>query len=189
MKRKRSVQPSRKMHDIYLIFYEGDSEGEYINLLKREYKSSIKIKAIKEGTRLTRSRVSKITDSMKLDSKDDITTFFMYDQDVPSMNKKLEDIPGVKLLSDPCFELWYLLHTTSKIRYMTSDECNRKLKLLGDPWSNYEKGDLSNSQEMYLWNHRKQACLNAHKLKEGKNPSSTIFRLLERLEEEHEKFK
>ena len=165
MKRQRSIQPPRKMQNIYLIIYEGDTEGEYISFLRKQYKSSVKIKAFKEGTKISKNSVRKITDSLKLDKKDTITTFLMYDEDVESINKKLEEIDGIKLLSNPCFEVWYLMHMTSKLGYMSSDDCNRKLKLFGEPWNNYSKGNLTDKQKVVLWDKRDTACCNARKLR------------------------
>ena len=55
--------------------------------------------------------------------------------------KKIEIIP-----SNPCFEIWYLLHSKKVSRRLETDECLKFLKNSSQIWANYDKGKLTDSQ-------------------------------------------
>jgi hypothetical protein len=55
MASKREPSPSMRMRKIALVICEGETEERYINLLRKWYKSPIRIVSHIEGTKITRS--------------------------------------------------------------------------------------------------------------------------------------
>lgn len=137
------------------------------------------------GNEITSNVLQKKIDDMKIFADENFTLFLMYDLDVSSVNSKLEKITATKLLSNPCIELWFLLHSLEKTNPLTSDGCLKKLRQCGNEWKNYEKGRLTETQKKILWDRRLEAVENAKALVAEVNPSSTVYRLIEKLEEKH----
>ena len=61
MASKREPSPSMRMRKIALVICEGETEERYINLLKKWYKSPIRIVSHIEGTKITQSLVDNRT--------------------------------------------------------------------------------------------------------------------------------
>lgn len=89
MASKRESSPSMRMRKIALVICEGETEERYINLLKKWYKSPIRIVSHIEGTKITQSLVDNRARELKLSKWDKVHTFLMYDMDVQSINEKL----------------------------------------------------------------------------------------------------
>ena len=107
-------------------------------------------------------------------------TFLMYDLDVPSVLDRLRKITGAILLcSNPCIELWLLLHYTEQRAEISSADCVSKLSRY---IKQYKKGKLSSENQIYLMQNAQIACKRAKQLKSYKNPSSTVYELIEELE-------
>lgn len=183
MARKREERPPRKMRPVYIVFCEGETEECYVNLLRQNYRSPIKIITNVLGNEITSDAVQKKIDDVKIFADENLTTFLMYDLDVSSVNSKLEGIHATKLLSNPCIEFWFILHCLEKSSSMSSAMCLQKLKQCGNEWKSYEKGRLTETQKKILWENRLDAVRNAKNLTDGANPSSTVYRLIEKLEE------
>jgi len=104
----------------------------------------------------------------------------VYDLDVPEMLGKLQAIKNTVLLSsNPCFELWYLLHYQEQKAAITSNECNLKLKQQ-DP--NYNKGLFNKELKNRIEEGQAKAVNRASKLTEFENPSSQLYKFINELE-------
>lgn len=104
----------------------------------------------------------------------------MFDLDVEGMLERLTKIPNTTLLcSNPCVELWFLLHYTDHQSVLTSDEC---LKRLQKEERNYIKGSLSVFMKRKLSENNGAATERAKTLLLHKNPSSSVYRLIEELQ-------
>ena len=105
----------------------------------------------------------------------------MYDLDVPSVLDRLHKIPGAILLcSNPCVELWLLLHYTEQRAEISSVDCVGKLSRY---IKQYKKGKLpAFENQMYLMKNVQTACKRARQLKSYNNPSSTVYELIGVLE-------
>lgn len=104
----------------------------------------------------------------------------MYDLDVPSVLDRLRKIPGAILLcSNPCVELWLLLHYTEQRAEISSADCVGKLSRY---IKQYKKGKLSTEDKEYLMQSVSIACKRAKQLKPHKNPSSSVYELIGDLE-------
>ena len=182
MGRKREKRPPRKMKPVYIVFCEGETEEAYINFLRQTYRSPIKIITNVLGNEITPTIIQKRIKETKISLSEEISVFLLYDMDVSAINKKIEQTSAIKLLSNPCIELWFMLHFLDCSGSITTNECLQKLKQCGNEWKNYKKGILTEPQKQSLWNKRLAAVENAKALLEYENPSSTIYRLIEKLE-------
>lgn len=182
MASKREKVPSKRMRRLALVICEGETEENYINLLKRWYKSPIRIISHIEGSRITASLVDNRTKELKISPLDKVDTFLMYDMDVPSINEKLQGCKASLLLSNPCFELWLLLHAKEQRTCISTDSVIKQLKKSVPVWSNYSKSVFSKTQQSFLKDNMSLAVERAKSLTEYQNPSTGVYRLIEILD-------
>ena len=179
MASKREPSPPMQMRKIALVICEGETEERYINLLRKWYKSPIRIVSHIEGTKITQSLVDNRTRELKLSKWDKVHTFLMYDMDVQSINEKLLACKAEKLLSNPCFEIWLLLHAKDQKAAIETDALIKELKKSANVWKNYNKSDFTNTQETFLRSNTEIAVVRAKGLKDLQNPSTSIYKLIE----------
>ena len=187
MASKREPSPSMRMRKIALVICEGETEERYINLLRKWYKSPIRIVSHIEGTKITQSLVDNRTRELKLSKYDKVHTFLMYDMDVPSINEKLMACKSEKLLSNPCFEIWLLLHAKDQKCPITTDALIKELKKCATVWRNYSKSDFTNTQEAFLKINTDTATSRAKELRELQNPSTSVYKLIKLLKGDESK--
>ena len=180
---RREKTPNKRMRKIALVICEGETEVGYLNLIKKWYKSPVRIVSHIEGTRITQSLVDKHTRELKISVFDKVDTFLMYDMDVPAINTKLMACKAKLLLSNPCFEIWLLLHAKDQRAVLSSDAVLKELKKSASVWHNYNKALYTDTQKAFLREHLGEAISRAKTLKEFQNPSSQIYKLLEILDE------
>ena len=106
----------------------------------------------------------------------------MYDLDVYGVLEKLTSIPEVTLLiSNPCVELWFLLHNQECKSELNTKRCVEKYESVS---TDYKKGTL-NAFDLQIFNQGEDAAIaRAKKLNTPGNPSTTVYKLLEALREE-----
>ncbi len=179
---KREKAPDKRMRRIALVICEGETEENYLNLIRKWYKSPVRIVSRIEGTRITQALVDKHERGLKISDKDKIDTFLMYDMDVSAINKKLMTCKAELLLSNPCFEIWLLLHAKDQKTALSSEAVLKELKKSASVWNNYNKSVYTDTQKTFLREHLEDAINRARALKDYQNPSSRIYRLLEVLE-------
>jgi hypothetical protein len=85
----------------------------------------------------------------------------------------------ILLSSNPCFELWYLLHFQEQKSSITSNECVQKLK---QQFPNYSKGQFNNHLKNSIDQLQTIAISRASKLQEFENPSSQLFVFINEIE-------
>jgi len=108
MTSRRRASQGRRVNPHIWVFCEGETEEEYVNFLKREYRLPIEIITKISGSSIN----SRYINSFKRDSPqhESDKTFLIYDADVSAILERLNAIRGVSLiLSNPSIELWYLL--------------------------------------------------------------------------------
>ena len=181
MASKREPTRSMRMRKIALVICEGETEVGYINLLKTWYKSPIRIVSHIEGTKITPSLVEKRTKELKISQWDKVHTFLMYDMDVQAINEKLHKCKAEMLLSNPCFEIWLLLHTKDQKAAIETDALIKELKKSAPVWKNYSKSAFTDTQKSFLNNNTDVAVARAKILQEFQNPSTGIYKLIEML--------
>ena len=183
MASRREPSPSMRMRKIALVICEGETEACYLNLLKTWYKSPIRIVSHIEGTKITQSLVEKRTKELKISQWDKVNTFLMYDMDVPTTNEKVMKCKAKMLLSNPCFELWLLLHAKDQKTAISTDALIKELKKSATVWRNYSKPGFSDTQKAFLNSNTDAAVTRAKELHEFQNPSTGIYKLIELLKD------
>lgn len=162
----------------YFVFCEGDTEVAYVEMLRAHYRLPIHIIPKRTLLNVTPALISRCKANYIETKKD--KTFLMYDLDVSSVLDRLRKIPGAILLcSNPCAELWLLLHYTEQRAEISSADCVDKLARY---IKQYKKGKLPVEDRLCLMQHVDNACKRAKALHSFKNPSTTVFELIEELE-------
>lgn len=125
---RREKAPARTMRRVALVICEGETEAGYVDLLKRWYKSPVKVISHVEGNKVTQALVERREREQKISADDRVETFLVYDMDVPAVNCKLLSCKARLLLSNPCFELWLLLHAKDQKAALSSEATLKELK-------------------------------------------------------------
>lgn len=183
---KRKVQQYRKMKPIFIVFCEGETEENYLDFLRRTYRSPIKIIPKTEGSNISKKLIDKRVKEVRIAPNEEIKTFLMYDLDVKSVNDKLFECSAVQLFSNPCIEFWFLLHIKDYKSQISTNICITELKRSSPLWQQYDKSILSDPQKNHLWINKPAAIVRAKCLKELNNPSSSVYKLLEEIEKYNE---
>lgn len=178
MARKERISRGKRMTPNYFVFCEGDTEIAYVELLRSYYRLPIHIIAKRTLLNITPALVRRC-ESAYIETKAD-KTFLMYDLDVPTMLERLRKVPDATLLcSNPCIEVWLLLHYTNQQSEISSHDRNVKLSKY---IKHYKKGKLEIPDQVYLMQNISIAIERAKKLREYTNPSSSVYLLIEDLE-------
>ena len=178
MARKERTSKGRTMIPNYFVFCEGDTEVVYVEMLRSCYRLPIHIIPKKTLLNITPALVERCKTAYVQTRSDQ--TFLMYDLDVPSMLERLQKVPDATLLcSNPCFELWFLLHYTEQKTGLSSSECVNRLTAFV---KQYRKGALLPADKKYLMDNVSIAMDRARLLLPYVNPSSSVYRLIEMLD-------
>lgn len=162
----------------YFVFCEGETEIAYVDILRSYYRLPIHIIAKKTLQNITAALIERCETAYVRTDMDH--TYLMYDLDVATMLDRLKKIPEATLLcSNPCFELWLLLHYTEQKSELNSQECVGKLSTY---IKNYKKGLISSEDRKDLITNVLSAAARAERLVEYKNPSCTVSRLIRDLQ-------
>jgi len=183
MKKERNPRPARKMKPVFLVFCEGETEETYINFLRQKYRIPIKVIPHITGLSISPDIIKRHISAEQLDSKDILTSFLMYDLDRKEIIEKLAVCKkSISITSNPAVELWFLLHNREQYAEISTDRCIEALQKVTTEWANYQKGILSNQQKRILWDNRTIASERAKRLLNGKNPSSSVYLLIDMME-------
>lgn len=163
---------------------EGETEETYINLLKRHYRVPVLIKTRVSGNAINERLVRQYLKELNLQKGDEYMIFYIYDCDVDCVVDKLKTLPGVVILSNPCFELWYVLHVTDMRKSVSSATIYKLLTSCHPIWNNYTKGRLSDNQSQLLISGKMEAVKRAKNLITSVNPSTNMYEFVEALERE-----
>ena len=177
MGRKIRLSKEKQMKPNFFVFCEGKREMAYIKFFRSLYRVPIQV-IPKKG----KSNISK--EDIENSKRDYVTTnqdriFLMFDLDVTGMLEHLQKIPDAELLvSNPCVELWFLLHYQEQKTKLTSKKCLQKMQSVS---KDYKKGVLSEEEKNVLAANKDIAIKRAKLLEKYANPSTTIYKLLELL--------
>lgn len=178
MSRNKRLPKGKVINPTFYVFCEGETEEAYINYLRSKYRLPILIDAKIAGNRITGKYIQNYKKDKTNHPKD--ITYLVYDIDVTEMLRKLQAIKNTILLSsNPCFELWYLLHVQEQTAEITSKECIQKLK---QQFPNYGKGLFNNDLKNKIEKGQSKAVNIASKLQEFKNPSTQMFVFINEIE-------
>ena len=183
MARERAQRPERKMKPVYIVFCEGETEENYVTVLRVSYRVPVKVVSKITGQKISQALIERHERAERITKNDSITSFVMYDLDVPNVSAQLAKCDATLITSNPCIELWFLLHECDQRAEIATDACVKKLKNVSPDWSTYEKGYLSERQKKTLCENLPIACERARLLSDPENPSTTVYRLIEKLDE------
>ena len=179
MGRKVRISKGKQMKPNFFVFCEGETEIAYVKFLRSLYRAPIQVIPKKGKSNISEDFIIKSKNEYVQTDQDKV--FLMYDLDVDGMLVQLQKIPNAELLvSNPCVELWFLLHYQDQKSEISSDKCIKKLQKVS---KEYKKGTLSEEEKDVLAKNKDQALERAKKLVEFQNPSTTIHRLLDLLKE------
>lgn len=179
MGRKIRLSKEKQMKPNFFVFCEGKTEIAYIKFLRSLYRVPIQVIPKKGKSNISKDDIENSKRDYVKTNQD--KTFLMFDLDVAGVLEHLQKIPDAELLvSNPCVELWFLLHCQEQKSKLTSKKCIQKLLSFT---KDYKKGVLSEEEKNVLAANRDVAIKRAKLLEEYDNPSTTIYRLLELLKD------
>jgi len=175
MGRKIRISKGKTMKPNFFVFCEGETEIAYVKYLRSLYRVPIQIIPRKSDSNIS----GKYIDNCRKDyvTTENDKTFLMFDLDVDGMLERLQGIrDAVLLVSNPCIELWFLLHYEDCKSELSTNDC---LKRLVSHSVKYAKGKLTESEKQILSGHITDAIERARSLQIHQNPSTTVYRLVE----------
>ena len=179
MGRTVRVSKGKQMKPNFFVFCEGETEIAYVKFLRSLYRAPIQVIPKKGKSNISEDFIERSKNEYVRTGQDKV--FLMYDLDVDGMLEHLQKIPNAELLvSNPCIELWFLLHYQEQKLEISSDKCVQKYQKVS---KEYKKGALSEEEKKVLAENRDLAVERAKKQAEYHNPSTTVFKLLEKLED------
>ena len=102
--------------------------------------------------------------------------------------KDLSSKKNVRLItSNPCFEIWLLLHVVEHKTALNSDAVIMALKKSAPVWKNYIKSTFTETQKAFLNDNINIAVARAKELQEFQNPSTGVYKLIEHLKSDTHK--
>lgn len=177
MKRTARVSKSKIMNPNFFVFCEGETEEVYIKFLRSVYRVPIQIISRKSDSNISDKYIERCKKEY-VETRND-KTFLMFDLDVNGMLERLQRIPNVVLLcTNPCIELWFILHYIDCKSALTSNECVKKLI---KQERQYAKGTLTDFMKSKFLESVTEAIERAKKLPLYENPSSSVYCLVEEL--------
>lgn len=175
---KRNPSKEKKINPHFWVFCEGETEAEYIRFLRAKYRIPIEIMTKVAGNSLTQRKIESYKAGKPKDPRD--KDFLIYDADVKELIEKLKGINAELILSNPCIELWFLLHYKDQTAEITPSGCIRELNNRNK--NNYKKGFIDSNLEVKLLDNYKIACKRAKDSSYPKNPSTNLNLFVEELE-------
>lgn len=180
--RERKFKKKRAVRRIYLVICEGETEKVYVETLRNHYRLPVTIKTKVSGNYINSRLINQYINELGLDRDDDYQVFFIYDSDVQCIVEKLRNLDGTVILTNPCIELWYLLHVRNHARDICSDQIIKELLTSHQAWKTYAKGALTGDQRDLLIQNKDKARERAQNLDWPNNPSSNMAEFISALE-------
>lgn len=168
----------KKINPTFYVFCEGQTEEEYVKFLRSVYRIPIEIDSKRSGNDISKRYINSYLRAKTQHKKDKI--FLMYDLDVDGVLRKLRELNETLLVSNPCIELWFLLHYRDQRANISGANCKRALcKQCPD----YEKGKLTNNIKQKLIDDLTVAKQRSQQLNRHNNPSTTIDTFIDELDQ------
>ena len=167
----------KEIKPTFFVFCEGESEDAYVSHLRSCYRIPIEIASKIAGNRITQNYINNTLKHRPKHEKD--KCFLLYDIDAPKMLEKLNSINNnILLASNPCFELWYILHFCNQTAYINTKDCNDKFL---NVCKEYKKGEIPIKLKEKLKEHVSKAIERAKNHTLYDNPSTSVYLLIEEL--------
>ena len=125
--KSRRQSKGKAIRPTFFVFCEGESEEAYVKYLRSKYRLPIEICPSVAGLGITRESIARFKKGKPVAAKDRV--FLMYDLDRDDILNRLKAIKGATIIaSNPCLELWYLLHYVDQKAEIASLQCLAALK-------------------------------------------------------------
>lgn len=180
--RKRKSIVKKTPREVFLVICEGETEKEYVELLKQRYRLPILIKTKVTRTSVNQRLVTQYLSEVGLEKGDNHHVFFVYDADVDCIVEKLKKLDGILILSNPCVEVWFILHIKDYRKPNDSCRIVDELRSAHPIWASYMKGRFTSDQIKCLNENRDIAIERVKRMDPSGNPASNMYILLEELE-------
>lgn len=167
-----------------MVVCEGETEEKYVELLRMHFRLPIVIKTKVSGNAINQRLLKQYLNELGAEDYKECKVIFIYDADDLNIVNKLNSLSGRIILSNPCMELWYILHSDDHHKPLTSSEIVKQLRQTDKIWKDYKKGELSRDQKRLLIEQMDIACKRAEKLIWIENPSSNLHHFIEDLKRE-----
>jgi len=162
----------------FFVFCEGKTEAAYVKYLRATYRLPIEIDPKIAGSDISSEYIKEYKKHKTVPEID--KTFLLYDGDKEEVLQNVKRIQEVTLLcSNPCIEIWYLLHCQNQTGSLNDPDCQSKLKR---HIRTYKKGFLDANLIKRLSDNKCIAISRAKNLPKFSNPSTNVYDLLEALE-------
>lgn len=169
MKNKRQSR-GKVIRPTFFVFCEGESEEAYVKFLRSKYRLPIEICTSVVGLCISQEHIKNFKRGKPTDIKD--KDYLMYDLDRGDILERLNKIKDATIIaSNPCLELWYLLHFWNQKSELSAAQC---LILLKKHFQKYKKGELSQAFQSVLIERKDIAVSRAKTLPARLNPSTDI---------------
>ena len=179
MKDKRRSK-GKSIRPTFFVFCEGQTEEAYVKYLRSKYRLPIDIDPNVAGLGITNDHIARYKKDKITDCKD--KNYLMYDLDRADILERLETIKDATILSsNPCIEIWFLLHCLDQRTSINSADC---CKALVKHIPKYKKGSICKELQSKLVTAGLDARDRASKLQKRGNPSTEIPQLINDLEAE-----
>lgn len=183
MARPRRERPERRMKPVFMVFCEGQTEQAYVEMLRSRYRLPIEIRTKILGPKVSQREIERHLKFVRIGETDKVRSFLLYDLDVSDVVRNMRGCKATTAGSNPCIELWFILHSTEHRAFISSEDCVQRLRAASPEWSDYIKGTLSEKQKSVLWDHRDAACSRAATMDQDVgNPSTKVHLLIAELE-------
>jgi hypothetical protein len=178
MARKARVSKGKTMKPNFFVFCEGKTEIAYVEFLRSVYRVPIQIIPRKSDSNISEKYIKRCKDEYVATTND--RTFVMFDLDVEGTLERLSKLKNtILLVSNPCIEVWFLLHVENCKAEISSEDC---IKRLSCHFRKYKKGVLHDDEKSVLISNLADAILRAKTLTEYGNPSSSIHKLIKSIQ-------
>lgn len=169
------------MNPVFFVFCEGETEEEYCKLLRRYFRMAVQIKTKISGLKISEPYIQNyLAETRKYIHTATDKIFLLFDADVSEIMKRLLQIKDASLLiTNPCIELWFLLHYQNQTAFISPSDC---LRNFSGRVPDYKKGTITLALASKLEEKMPEAMNRAKKLKHFENPSSTIYFLIEEIQ-------
>ncbi|TKG95779.1 RloB domain-containing protein [Puteibacter caeruleilacunae] len=177
---KRRAPRGKTINPKFWIFCEGESEEAYVIYLKQKYRlPTVKVISKIIGANIDERIIKSHKKSKDFHEKD--RDFLLYDADVTAVLERLLQIKDATLIvSNPCIELWYLLHYKNQCNFINNEDCIRQLENRNR--TKYKKGALDSKLRAKLDTNGIEAKSRAIRTNLFNNPSTNIYELIEAFE-------
>lgn len=182
--RERRFKKARRSHKVFLVICEGETEAAYVETLKQHYRLPITIKTRISGNTINSRIVREYIKELGIGNDDECRVFYIYDADVECIADRLRSMTGNLVLSNPCIELWFILHSLDYKRSESSQSVVKHLCACHPVWKSYGKGTLTTEQKKHLLSSLNEALTRAGTLRWPENPSSNMHVFIDALESE-----